>query len=192
MGNTTNRGSVQIPIFGFSGFYTFIPYLLKMLTKNLLRFPELLLLLSLAIAPFFCGVSTLDVHFHDTYYVLGAGATTWALIYGPFFILLFISWIFHVLLRLHGPSAGGGRTVQALVSVVCFWVVILSIGHPNLFYEMPRRYIDYSTSDNFYRPMFRIGIIATVVLALLQFSFWIVASVMLFKSRMGNDPAQAG
>jgi len=162
--------------------------------SSLLRLPELLLLISLAIAPFFCSVSSLDVHIGDTYYVFGAGTGTWTFLYLPFFIMLFASWIFHVLLRRGGAPASAARTLQVLASVVCFGLIILSIGHPGLFYEMPRRYLDYRSWNSFpqYGPLFRVGIIAAVVFVLLQLLFWIIACIHLFKRRkMSRGPVES-
>lgn len=94
---------------------------------------------ALLVASFFTGNHTVDIHLHDTYYVIATRfllATTggWSL----------LCWLLYQLLRKRSASAP--LTVLHVVLSLLFVVVLFVV--PLLFRSSPRRYVDLSSFRN--------------------------------------------
>ena len=154
--------------------------------KKYLQFPELLLLIAILITHLFGRASTMDVHIGDTYYVIDGHSSAGYLVFLPLYLVLFISWIFHLLLRQRGVDGGVWAQLQVGVSVGSLIFIVCGSALPGFFYPArPRRYMDYSTWNEVhsYRPLYLAILIVAAVFILAQLLFWITAAVVLIRKR---------
>ncbi|HEY1166543.1 MAG TPA: hypothetical protein VGE90_15285 [Chitinophaga sp.] len=150
--------------------------------KRLFLLPELLLLLGIFIWPVYLGNSSMDIHLHDTYYVIGGYAGQLFLL--PLHLVLFLSWIMHQLLRRKNLLPAAWRWAQVSITLICLLVFPFSLS--NAFSAgMPRRYFDYGTFDAFYIYQ-RASVLCIIILLLSQVSFWIAAAILLVKKNFST------
>jgi heme/copper-type cytochrome/quinol oxidase subunit 1 len=145
--------------------------------KKLSRLPELFLLLGILIWPLYIGNSALDMHLHDTYFVIqGYGGT---LIFLPFYIMLFLSWIMHQLLRRKNLLPPVWQWAQVGITLACLlafpFFLKLSLGGG------VRSYYDASSFDAM-RTLFLGSTLSLFIFILCQLSFWIAAAILLIRS----------
>lgn len=146
--------------------------------RNLFRLPELLLFLPL---PFMLyeGNSAIDIHMHDTYWVIGQAGYAALLLVFP---LLFTSWIIHVLLRRKALLSAKWRWAQVVITLLC--PLAVSILSNNFSLEgmagMPRRYYDYNPYYNLLT-QHKLMILCALVFLLSQLVFWIAGAVLLIR-----------
>jgi hypothetical protein len=145
--------------------------------KKLSRLPELLLLVGIFIWPLYIGNSSLDIHLHDTYIVLGGYSGT--LIFLPFYIMLFLSWVMHQLLRRKSLLPPVWQWAQVGITIACLLAIPfflkLSFGGG------PRSYYDASSFD-IMRTYFPGSTLSIVVFICCQLFFWIAAAILLIKN----------
>lgn len=146
--------------------------------KNLFRLPELLLLLPLPFM-FYYGNAVIDIHMHDTYWIIGHAGYKALLLVFP---LLFTSWIIHVLLRRKALLAAKWRWIQVIITLLCLLAV--SIFANNLSEDgmagMPRRYYDYNTYFDLLT-QYKLMLLCPLVFLLNQLVFWIAGAVLLIR-----------
>jgi heme/copper-type cytochrome/quinol oxidase subunit 1 len=148
--------------------------------KKLFLLPELLLLLGILIWSVLLGNSGADIHLHDTYYVIGGYAGQ--LVFLPFYLMLFLSWIMHRLLKRKGLLPRTWQWAQVGITMICLLVFPFSLS--NTLPGMPRPYYDYSTFNSI-RVYYLVSALSLVIFILCQLSFWIAAAILLAKS---NSP----
>jgi heme/copper-type cytochrome/quinol oxidase subunit 1 len=155
--------------------------------KHLFRLPELLLFLPL-IVMLGWGNSSIDIHMHDTYWVIGNAGYTAVTLLLP---LLFTTWVIHVLLRRRECLSGWWRWTQ--VGVTLFCAVAAGVIVVCLQDAMPRRYYSYSNAsgpgaftDLF--TLYKLLLACVVTFLLCQLAFWITGTVLLLKRRRWGKP----
>lgn len=147
--------------------------------RNLFRLPELLLFLLPLLSMIYIGNTSIDIHMHDTYFVIGqAGYTVLWLV----FPLLFTSWIIHVLLRRKALLPAQWRWAQVLITLFCPLAAGIITNNSSLegMAGMPRWYYDYSTFSNI-QTSHMLVFICVLVFLLSQLLFWITGAVLLIK-----------
>jgi heme/copper-type cytochrome/quinol oxidase subunit 1 len=144
--------------------------------KHLLRLPELLLFLPLIIMLGW-GNSSIDIHMHDTYWVIGNAGYTAITLLLP---LLFTTWVIHVLLRRRECLSGTWRWTQVGVTLFCAvaaGVIVVCLQH-----AMPRRYYEVNTAYTFLT-LYKMLLAVVVLFLLCQLVFWIAGTVLLLRRR---------
>ncbi|HEY8920075.1 MAG TPA: hypothetical protein VIM87_26735 [Chitinophaga sp.] len=152
-----------------------------MLFRNLLQLPEILLFLPLPFMLYY-GNAAIDIHMHDTYFVIGQAGYAALLLAFP---QLFTSWIIHVLLRRKALLSAKWRWAQVAITLLCPLVVgifantLLEYGMPGMA-GMPRRYYDYGAFSNI-QTRYMLLFIFALVFILSQLVFWIAGAVLLIR-----------
>lgn len=147
--------------------------------KTLIQLPGILLPASLFALVVYNGNSVMDIHIHDTLFVLPA-----RYYFTPVYSIVFLSWLFHVQLRI----------INLLSLSRAWWQVILTV-LPVLLYciqslfrltidGQPRRYYTYSAWETFQHTRYMVLAFALSILiaALAQIIFWIYGTIKLFNS----------
>jgi hypothetical protein len=141
--------------------------------KNLFRLPELLLLFCILLPLVIIGNATLDIHLHDTYYVIDG-----SFLFLLFPVMLFPSWLLHLLLSHKGLLSTKGRWAHVGMTTLCSILFIVSFSFPT----RPTRYMDYD--GTFFSPFLTmLPVISLMTLVACQLIFWILTGILLIKSR---------
>ena len=138
---------------------------------NLLLLTAVLIL----IASFFAFDYTLDIHIHDTYFIIAMTHLIWATI-----ILLLIFWIIYLLTK-HLLFSKFLTWVHIILTVLTSIFLVAFLFYPNNYYQglggMPRRYYDYSSLENLLRHN---NLTKGVVISLLVLSLGLLTYIINF------------
>lgn len=151
---------------------------LKQRPYNLLLLTGLILVLTSFFL--FDGNSAVDIHLHDTYFVIAHTHIFWLLA-----ILAFFMWTLYLLTNkiLYSKSLTWTHIIVTILTLVLFAsTLFIGDGHIN---PMPRRYYDYSNwnSLDMYSTLIKVGAITLFILLLGQINFVINFIVGIFKSK---------
>lgn len=145
--------------------------------KNLFRLPALLLVLCIPIWFLYMGNTSLDIHLHDTYYVIGGYSLESNFFFLPIYLMLFFSWMMHLLLRRKGLLPSSWQWIQVVISLICLFVFVASLNSAFL----PRRYYDSVDNYSAIRAYGITGMYGLVIFVLCQLLFWITAAALFIK-----------
>ncbi|MEO6330832.1 MAG: hypothetical protein ABIO55_17990 [Ginsengibacter sp.] len=149
---------------------------------NLLLLTAVLIL----IASFFAFDKTLDIHLHDTYFIITMAHSFWIII-----ILLLIFWTLYLLTKRFLFSKILTWLNVILIVATSVFLVTISF-YSNNYYNglagMPRRYYDYRSWNNFgFYDNLTKGVLVTILLLVLGLSIFIVNLIMgLFIKYVGE------
>jgi hypothetical protein len=151
--------------------------------KEVFRFPETLLPLSVLLGPLIVGKTTIDIQLHDTYYIFGGYRWGNAFL-APFFSIMVQTWVLHIILRRKGLLSNRRRWVQVLTTVISWLAILVILAIPAGNFISPAGIYLYS---NFGWVGSTIGAAIYSAPWLLfvfgQLNFWIVATIRLISGR---------
>jgi len=147
--------------------------------KRLFLLPELFLLLSIIAWRLYAGNASIDIHLHDTYFIFAGHPLFGSSVLAPFFLILFLSWILHQLLRQKGLSSNTWRWIQITITLLSLLAFVVCF-RKSSFNNLPIRYYNYNAFETLHR--FYLGaILSLFIFIVCQLSFWITAVVLLIK-----------
>jgi cytochrome c oxidase subunit 1 len=156
--------------------------------KHIFHLPAVLLPASIFFLQFFIGNSAVDIHIHDTLFVV----PFWFCLL-PVYLIIFLSFITHIVLRRKNLLTLKWAWFQvgvAILPILLYWFITLFnfFGTP-----LPRRYYSYSPwyQWNYHRYIGIIFLVICLVAFLTQIVLWIYAVIVLPKSRR-TVPANFG
>lgn len=150
--------------------------------KGLLRLPEALLPVSILLGPLIIGKRTIDIQIHDTYFVF-VGSRWGNVFFAPFFSVILVTWIFHVVLRRKSLLSDRWRRIQVNVTIACWLAMLLGLIIPRETRFRMGVYLMFHAGRIWPALDFILFTAPSVVFILNQLIFWIVATIRIISAR---------
>jgi hypothetical protein len=145
--------------------------------KKVLRFPEILLPLSLLAGLPVVIHKTIDIQLHDTYFVFGGVG------WGYFYLAVLFTWNLHFSLRERQLLSGRWRWILVGVTVLSWLAMLLGVIIPSEARLRMGFYLIMHFGSAFSALEFLIYTAPAIVFILSQLIFWIVATIRLISDR---------
>ena len=146
--------------------------------KEVFRFPETLLLLSILPGLVIVWQKTIDIQIHDTYFVFGGSS------WGYVFFAVIHSWVLHTILRQRHLISSRWRWIQVSTTVICWLAILTMLVVPSgnwIFLEGLYLYSHLGWVDSVVGIVARLA--AVILFILSQLIFWIMATIRLISGR---------
>jgi len=157
--------------------------------KEIFRFPETLLPLSIILGPSIVRSRTIDIQIYDTYFVFG-GSRWGNAIFAPFFAMMVETWVLHIILRRKGSFSERWCWVQVITTVISWLaVIVILVVPPGKFVSPNGTYLDYSNYGRHGSSEGTIYLAPLIIFFLNQPIFWIVATIRITSARGGRRHA---